>query len=319
MSTPSPSTDVKGVRNVLVTGCSGYLGSHLADALVQEGYSVVGVDRCPPRYPNAVATERIRFFQLELADPGAAAALAKRLEGIHAVLHTAAHQPYTWDPAPFVFGNVSSTATVLEAMRLAGTPRLVHSSTSALYGGADQPLMTETDPVRPRNIYEITKLQGEQLAQFYSETYGIQTLSMRYASLYGGRNRDGSLYYFLDRTLKGEPIRLFAKGKTLRDYVCVHDVVRVNIAALTAPADTPFEAFNIGGGRVLSTGDLVQAIFRASGRSTEIVYAEDPRWNAAGFCLDISKARRMLGFAPTPIEQGITEYLRVLAAPESVS
>jgi len=289
------------------------VGSHLVEALVKAGHAVIGVDRRPSPYADTIAPERIRFTTLELADQNSAPALARVLEGVDAVFHTAAHQPYSWDPAPFVFGNVSCTATVLEAMRLAKTPRLLHSSTSALYGEASKPLVAESDGIRPRNIYEITKAQGEELARFYSETAGFRTSAFRYASIFGGRNRDGSLYYFLDKTLKGEPIRLFAGGKTLRDYTSVHDVVRINMAALDAVPDTPFEAFNVGSGRTLSTGDLVQAIFRAAGRATSIEYAEDPRWNASGFCLDISKARKALGFEPTPLEEGIKEYLQELA------
>jgi nucleoside-diphosphate-sugar epimerase len=314
MPPSSPSPESRRTKTVLVTGCNGYVGSHLVEALIRVGHAVIGVDRRPSPYADTVPPERIRFTPMELADPNAAPALAKLLEGVDAVFHTAAHQPYSWDPAPFIFGNVSCTATVIEAMRLAKTPRLLHSSTSALYGGASKPLMLETDPIQPRNIYEITKAQGEELARFYSESSGFKTSAFRYASIFGGRNRDGSLYYFLDKTLKGEPIRLFAGGKTLRDYISVHDVVRINMAALDAAPDTPFEAFNVGGGAPFSTGDLVQAIFRATGRTTAIEYAEDPRWNAAGFCLDITKARAHFGFEPTTVEAGIKTYLNELSA-----
>jgi UDP-glucose 4-epimerase len=234
------------------------------------------------------------------------------LEGVDAVFHLASHQPFSWDPSPFIHGNVYRTATLLEAMRLAGINRLINSSTFAVYGDAECLPVSESDPVNPCNIYEVTKYQAEMLARVYSDVGDFKTTVLRYSSVYGGRNRVGSLYYFIEMTLKREPIRLFARGKTIRDYVYVDDVVRVNLSCLSLDDSVPFDVFNIGSGDAMSTGDLVHLIFELAGSSTEITYVEDEHWRVGDLYLDISKAQRQLNYQPLNMRDGLHHYLQTL-------
>lgn len=297
---------------VLVTGCNGYIGGHLVEELLAQGHEVVGVDHRPESWQAFGQLGPYRFVQLELAKLQAVKPLAKILEGVTAVFHLASHQPFAWEPAPFISGNVIRTATVIEAMRVADVKRLIHSSTNAVYGDVERLPVTESDVVNPRNIYEVTKYQAEMLARVYSDLGHFHTAVLRYSSVYGGRNRVGSLYYFIDMTVQGKPIRLFAQGRTMRDYVYVGDVVQANVACLACQHASAFEVFNIGSGAPMSTGSLVELIFELTGRATQIVYAEDEHWRMADLYLDIAKAQQQLHYQPRDMREGIQLYLQTL-------
>src|SRR5437879_1652740 len=152
---------------LLVTGCNGYIGGHLVEELLTGGDEVTGIDHRAETWQAFGRLGQYRFVQLELAGPQAVEHIARTLEGIEAVFHLASHQPFSWDPAPFIHGNVYRTATLLEAMHLAGVNRLIHSSTFAVYGDAERLPVAESDPVNPSNIYEVTKYQAEMLARVY--------------------------------------------------------------------------------------------------------------------------------------------------------
>lgn len=298
----------------LVTGCHGYIGGHLIERLLGEEHEVVGVDHRPVSWQTFEKLGRYCLVELELGDRQTVPALARVLEGVAVVFHLASHQPFNWEPAPFIYGNICRTAAVIEAMRLAGVKRLVQSSTCAVYGDSRHIPLVETDPAKPQGIYALTKYQAEMLAQAYSELGHIKTTVLRYSSVYGGRNRVGSLYYFIEMSLKGAPIRLFAKGKTVRDYVYVDDVVHANLACLLHQSENAFEIFNIGSGDPTSTGNLVQVIAELTGRSATVAYAEDEHWQAADLYPDISKARQQLGYHPVDMRAGMERYLRTLEA-----
>lgn len=304
---------------LLVTGCNGYVGGHLIETLLARGHEVVGVDHRAESWQEFGKAGAYRFAWMELAEWQAAEPLARELEGVEAVFHLASHQPFSWEPAPFVRGNVGRTATLLEAMRMTGTPRLVHSSTFAVYGDPERVPIAEGDPVNPKNIYEVTKYQAEMLARVYAETGAFKACVLRYTSLYGGRNRVGSLHYFVESVLHGAPIRLFAGGRTLKDYVHVADVVEANVACLGFEQSGPFEVFNVGGGDAVSTSGLVGLVSRLAGKAAEITFAEDEHWRAADSYLDVSKARRLLGYEPRSMEAGVGLYLSELRAAEGAA
>ena len=200
-------------------------------------------------------------------------------------------------------------------MRLAGVERLVHSSTCAVYGEVERLPIAEMDPVHPQNAYEVTKYQAEMLARLYSDRGHLVTTGLRYPSLYGGRNRVGSLHYFLDATLRQQPINLFAEGKPMKEFVHVGDVVQANIACLTYHQEAPFEVFNIGSGEPIAMRELVHLIFEVAGQTTDVTYAVSENWRATDVCLDISKARRLLAYAPRSLRDGLHAYLKVLQVP----
>lgn len=304
---------------VVVTGCNGYIGGVLVEKLLTEGYSVVGIDHRSETWQTFRHSGRYEFVQIELADRNCTDRAVAALTGTHAVFHLSSHQPFSWDPAPFVAGNVTRTANILEATRKSGVKRFILSSTYAVYGETDKVPLCESGPVNPRNIYEVTKYQAEMLTSTYTEIAGLSSSILRYSSVYGGRNRVGSLYYFIESTYKGSGVRLFAGGKTVKDYVYVDDVVAANIAALSLDGEGRCEVLNIGGGEPISTRDLVSLIFDLTGRSTPIEYVEDPHWRASDLYPDISKAGRLLNYHPLDMRAGIQLYLNTLSNEKTAS
>lgn len=287
---------------VAVTGCHGYVGGHLVEKLRAAGHDVVGIDHRPQ---GDVPVPQ--FARMELADPVAVETCAKAIEGCTAVFHLASRQPFSWDLHPFVRGNVMRTAHLLEAMRVAKVPRLIHSSTVAVYGRPETLPLREDTPLHPENPYEVTKAQAESLAGLYASKAGLNVAILRYPSVYGGRARFGAMYTFIDATLRGAPIRLFAKGTARRDLVHVFDVVAANLLALQHAQAQPVATYNIASGQAPMSHELVELIFDVLGQKTTVEMAEDPNWRSQDLVVDIGRARTELGFTPMPLAEGIAE------------
>jgi nucleoside-diphosphate-sugar epimerase len=294
---------------VAVTGCQGYVGGHLVERLRADGHEVVGIDH---RAPNGVSVTR--FVQVEIADPGSVGVCREALRGCAAVFHLASHQPFSWDLHPFVRGNVMRTAHLLEAMRQEGVRRLIHSSTVAVYGRPNTLPLRETTPLRPENPYEVTKAQAEALAGLYADKGGIAVTVLRYPSIFGGRARFGAIHTFVDATLKGVPIRLFARGTARRDLVHVFDVVAANLLTLRHRQEPALATYNIASGQAPMSRELCELIFDVVGRKTAIELAEDPNWRPQDLVVDITKARSDLNFAPRTLREGIAELAASLRA-----
>jgi UDP-glucose 4-epimerase len=296
-------------HRVAVTGSSGYVGGHLVEKLRDGGYEVVGIDHRPE-----TGARVSQFVKLELGDPASIELGRKALEGCSAVFHLASRQPFSWDLYPFVRGNVMRTAHLLEAMRLAGVGRLIHSSTVAVYGRPETLPLTEDTPLHPENPYEVTKAEAETLARLYAEKAGIKVTVLRYPSVYGGRARFGAMYTFVNATLEGAPIRLFAQGTARRDLVHVFDVVGANLLALGHSPASPVGVYNIASGQAPMSRELCDLIFDVLGKKTAVELAEDPNWRSQDLVVDVGRARAELGYAPMPLRQGIAELGAALRA-----
>jgi len=287
---------------VAVTGCQGYVGAHLVERLRADGYDVVGIDHRAPRDVSLT-----RFTRVELADPESVEVCRDALRGCSAVFHLASHQPFSWDLFPFVRGNVIRTAHLLEAMRQGGVHRLIYSSSVAVYGRPETLPLQETTPLHPESAYEVTKAQAEALAGLYADKGDLAVTVLRYPSVYGGSARFGAMYTFVDATLKGLPIRLFAHGTARRDLVHVSDVVAANLLALQHCQHPALVIYNIASGQALMSSELCELIFEVVGRRTVIELANDPHWRTQDLVVDITKARSDLHYAPLPLRAGIAE------------
>ncbi len=297
------------MSRVAVTGCNGYIGGHLVQKLVATGHEVVGIDH---RRSGDVVVPNL--INVELGDPASIEICAKAIAGCVAVFHLASRQPFGWDLYPFVRGNVVRTTHLLEAMRICGTKRLIHSSTVAVYGKPDALPLHEDTPLRPENPYEITKGQAEALTALYAQKEGFQVTVLRYSSVYGGRTRFGAMYTFIDAVLRASPIRLFAQGKARRDLVHVLDAVAANLLALEHRSALPHAVYNVASGQAPMSHDLVELIFDVLGQRTAVELADDPNWRVQDLVIDVTKARTELGFAPTPLREGIAQLGSALRA-----
>jgi UDP-glucuronate 4-epimerase len=299
----------------LVTGCAGFVGSHLTESLLADGHEVVGVDVLLDNYAPATKLanlERAREFtgfhfeRLDLAE----ARLEPLLEECDAVFHLAAEPGVrsSWGArfASYDRNNVLATQRLLEAARSRPQLRLVYASSSSIYGGAERlPTAEETLP-RPFSPYGVTKLAAEHLCALYHGNHGLPAVSLRYFSVYGPRQRpDMAFNRFCRAALRGESLTVFGDGRQTRDFTFVDDVVAATRAAAVAPA-APGRVYNIGGGSRVSVREVLGLIASFSGRPLEVRYEDAESGDVRHTGAETERARRDLGFRPsTSVEAGL--------------
>jgi nucleoside-diphosphate-sugar epimerase len=290
----------------LVTGVAGFIGSNLAERLIDLGHEVRGVDRFSDYYAPAIKEgnlKRLRGeprFSLSVEDL-AAADLGPLLEGCEVVFHQAAQAGVraSWGQTfeSYLRDNVLSTQRLLEAARDHQTVRkIVYASSSSVYGEASEMPMRESSRTAPYSPYGVTKLSAEQLCELYRHNFGLKTASLRYFTVYGPRQRpDMGFNRFIAAIGRGEPIPVYGDGEQTRDFTFIADIVQANILAMKEGADG---VFNIGGGsrvtlnQILGTLGEVIGPFQTERRPPQ---AGDVRHTWA----DTTRAHTILGYAPT--------------------
>jgi len=308
---------------VLVTGAAGFIGSHVAEALLGDGHQVVGVDGFIPYYArelkernlaNLIDHPALSFHELDLRTDS----LDDALEGVDAIVNEAAMPglPRSWTEFPsYVSCNLLALERLLDAAARAGVRRLVHASTSSVYG-ADA-VGDEGMPTRPISPYGITKLAAEHLILANMERLGLPSVILRYFSIYGPRQRPDMAYnIFIEAIRTQRPITVYGDGHQTRSSTYVSDCVAGTIKALGS-ADAG-EIYNIGGGEAISLLDALQVIAGAMDASPQIVHEAarpgDQRHTAA----DTSKARKAFGYEATvPPDVGLPRQVEAQLTAEA--
>src|SRR4051812_20094766 len=259
----------------LVTGAAGFIGSTLVDALLARGDSVRGVDCFTPYYgreakqANVTGALGASGFELVEADLRVHA-IGPLLDGVDVVFHQAA-QPgvrLSWADG---FGdydghNVLATQRLLEAAKAAEVQRVVYASSSSVYGNAAAYPTTEDDLPRPHSPYGVTKLAAEHLCNLYASNWKLPTVSLRYFTVYGPRQRpDMATHRLLAATLSGTPFPLYGDGSAVRDFTYVDDAVAANLAAAEHDCE-PGTVVNIAGGSSISMTDLIALVGEVVGQ-----------------------------------------------------
>jgi nucleoside-diphosphate-sugar epimerase len=309
----------------LVTGVAGFIGSHLAAALLDKGATVVGVDCFTDYYPRALKERNLeenklrqgfRFAETSIQD----ADLPALLEGATHVFHLAAQAGVrkSWgkDFKTYTTNNVEATQILLEACVGRPLTRFVYASSSSVYGDLAAIPMREDALPRPVSPYGVTKLAAEQLGYLYHVNYGVPTTAMRYFTVYGPRQRpDMAFNRFLRAALKDEPITLYGDGEQTRDFTFVGDAVAATIAA--GDRGVPGTAYNIGGGSRVSMNDVLKLIERVAGHPLTVRREDAQKGDMRDTYADTSLARRDLGFSPkVALEEGIqAEYRWLQSSP----
>ena len=312
----------------LVTGVAGFIGSHLAESLLDKGATVVGVDCFTDYYARAIkegnleglrGRERFRFVEtaIDRAD------LPALLDGVTHVFHLAAQAGVrkSWgkDFRTYTSHNVEATQLLLEACVGRPLDRFVHASSSSVYGDRAAIPMREDALPQPVSPYGVTKMAAEQLGYLYHVNYRVPAVAMRYFTVYGPRQRpDMAFNRFIRAALKNEPITLYGDGGQTRDFTFVADAVAATIAA--GERGVPGTAYNIGGGSRVSMNDVVQIIERIAGHPLKITREDAQKGDMRDTYADTGLARTDLGFAPTvSLEEGIEAEYRWLSTISAVA
>jgi UDP-glucose 4-epimerase len=291
-------------RLALVTGGGGFIGGHLVERLVAEGWSVrVLDDFSTGREPNlAGVRDRIDLVRGDMRD---ADVLAKAVAGVEVVFHQAALPSVPLsvaEPVRTHSVNAGGTVRVLQCAREAGVRRVVYAASSSAYGDSRELPKHEEMPANPRSPYALQKYSGEVYCGLYTRLYGLETVSLRYFNVFGPRQNPASDYaavipLFIRAGLEGEPPVIHGDGGQSRDFTYVDDAVRANLLAADAPGAAG-AVINLAAGVRTSINELWQAILEILGSNLEARHAAARAGDVRHSLADLSRARRLLGYEP---------------------
>ncbi len=303
----------------VVTGAAGFIGSHLAQTLARAGTRVVAIDSLTDYYDPArkranldvldryplVETVRGDLLDLDLIDI---------VEGADVVFHQAG-QPgvrLSWDNGFPVYSerNILATQALLEASRSVRLPRLVYASSSSVYGDQACYPCTEEMVPRPHSPYGVTKLAAEHLCRLYAANYGLNTVSLRYFTVYGPRQRpDMAIQRLVQCAVDGDEFEVFGDGSQVRDFTYVDDIVTANLCAAGADV-APGTFVNVSGGSEASLAETIELVALASGTELNLGHGPARPGDVARTGGSAEMAHRMLGWEPrTDLATGISRQL----------
>jgi UDP-glucuronate 4-epimerase len=321
------------MKNILVTGGAGFIGSHLVDRLLGENdWHVTVVDDFNDFYSPEVKRENVRahlespLYRLVEADIRNRAQLEEifREERFDCIVHLAARagvRPSLEEPELYAATNINGTLNLLELARAHKVKQFVFGSSSSVYGINAKVPFSEDDPIRqPISPYAATKGAGELLCHTYSHLYGIRSVCLRFFTVYGARQRpDIAIHKFAKLIHAGRAIPVFGDGTTRRDYTYIDDI----IAGVRASIDyegSDYEVFNLGESQTVELNRLIELLEKELDRHAVIERKPLQPGDVPQTFADISKARRLLGYDPqTKIEDGIRRFVQwFLSERESV-
>ena len=317
-------------RHALVTGGAGFIGSHVVDMLLGEGWRVTAVDNFDPFYDAALKRDNVAphrdhaGYRLVEADIRDLDDLDARLrEEYDVVIHLAAKagvRPSIADPFTYQTVNVLGTGNLLELCRRRRVTQFLFASSSSVYGVNPRVPWTEDEVPLPISPYASTKLSGELMGHVYSHLHGIRFIALRFFTVYGPRQRpDLAIRKFTERMLAGKPVPVFGGGEARRDYTFVDDTVRGIRAAIDFDG-APYEVVNLGNNYAVSVRDLVTALEQVLGTTARIEWLPEQPGDVPQTWADIRKAERLLGYHPaTPLRVGLERFAAWLAEPRSAS
>ena len=305
---------------ILVTGGAGFIGSHFVERCLGLGHVVEVMDDFNDFYDPAIKRAnvagfagKVRVHELDIRD--GAAVLRVVMEGkFDCIVHFAARagvRPSIRDPKLYLDTNITGTFHLLDAARQAGVPRFVNASSSSVYGVL-KTLPFHEDLALNQTIspYAATKLAAEQLCSNYSHLHGLRTISLRFFTVYGPRQRpDLAIHSFTRAILEGRPIAQFGDGSTRRDYTYIDDILGGIVASLSCEGSL-CDVFNLGESQTTTLTELIALIEKAVGKKAIIERKPEQPGDVPVTFADITKARSLLGYDPqTKIAEGIPKFV----------
>ncbi len=309
---------------ILVTGAAGFIGYHVARALLDRGDQVVGLDNLNPYYDPALKKARLArlseipgfsFRNLDLSRRDDIAAFGRENTGIGRIVHLAAQAGVRHSlahPFDYVDANLTGHLAILELARhLPGIKNLVYASSSSVYGANSRlPFSTSDRTDDPVSLYAATKKAGELMARSYTHLYGFSAIGLRFFTVYGPWGRpDMSAFLFTKAILEGKPIQVFNNGDMRRDFTYIDDIVQGVVAALDRPAKT-HRIYNLGNNRAEPLLRFIGVIEEAAGKKAIVDLKPMQPGDVKETFADILDSTRDLGFRPTtPIDVGIPRFV----------
>jgi len=310
-------------RPVIVTGAAGFIGSHLTETLLKQGYSVIAIDNFHPYYSRELKRENVRqvkgtaqakdcagemeFIEGDLLREKDLKQLPRQPQYVFHLAAIAGVRNSVKQPSEYIKTNVLATSRLLEHVK--ATDKFVFASSSSVYGEveAKELPVREERKLNPIAPYPLSKVQSERMIELYSDLYGIDYNILRYFSVYGPRQRpDEAFTKFISLALEGKEIPIYGTGEQSRDFTHVHDIV--NGTVLAAETKVENDIFNLGSGRRVSVNEMVASledVLETEGRTLQAVNVKQPEGDVAHTQADISKAKDKLGYEPqVSFEQG---------------
>ncbi len=314
----------------LVTGGAGFIGSHIVDALVEQGYDVIVLDDLSSGHKENLSEvwNKIEFIEGDIRD---AKTCLKAAEGCAGIFHEAAlvSVPDSINrPRDNHDINITGTLNILEAARQQGVKRVVFASSAAVYG--DNPELPKREDMlpEPKSPYALAKLTGEYYLKVYAECFGLETVALRYFNVFGPRQDPSSMYsgvisIFSERIKKGLPITVYGDGEQARDFVNVADVVQANLLAMGSQSlktsnlkpqtGGGFAIFNVATARQTSLLQLLSTLEELTGNRVERNFAAARPGDIQHSLADISKVRKFFKYAPNVcLKDGLSQLLGTL-------
>jgi UDP-glucuronate 4-epimerase len=317
----------KQTQRVLLTGGAGFIGSHVAEALLRQGAELTIVDDLDDFYsPNwkRANLEEIRragdfqFLQADICDPVLLRKLFAEMR-FDALVHLAARagvRPSLEQPRLYERVNVAGTLNLLDLCREFGVSKMLFGSSSSVYGVSSHiPFSEGHTDLRPISPYAATKIAGELLCCTYAHLYRLSIVCLRFFTVYGPRQRpDLAIHKFTSQIESGKPIRLYGDGNSGRDYTYVDDIVAGVLGGLEYLSrdngTALFEVFNLGNSHPVKLVEMVAALERATGRTAKYSHEPDQPGDVPLTWADISKASRLLGYKPvTSLDEGLQRFV----------
>lgn len=313
----------------LVTGVGGFVGSHLAERLLADGHEVCGIDAFIDYYPRSIkernladlhSWKRFTFIEGDLLLLN----LQALLEGVEVIFHQAAQAGVraSWgkDFQRYTDCNILATQRLLEAARHIKTlQRFVYASSSSIYGNTNVLPVKETVTPHPVSPYGVTKLAAEYLCTLYFLNFGVPTVSLRYFTVYGPRQRpDMAFNRFCHAILRHQPIHIFGDGTQTRDFTYITDIIEANILATTCQ-NASGEIMNIAGGSCVTMLEVVKVLGEISGSEVHAVFENKQHGDVNHTYADIHLAEQVIGYHPrVSLHEGLArefEYFKSIQEP----
>lgn len=308
--------------NILITGGAGFIGSTLADKLLEKNNKIVVIDNFNDYYSPKLKEKNIKHnldnknYKLYRGDICDKNLLSKIFEEnkIDVVVHIAASagvRPSIENPLSYVKNNIEGTVNILEVMKRKNVKKIVFASSSSIYGNCKEEIFSEdlkvSEPISP---YAASKSACEQFLYTYSKLFDIQVVALRFFTVFGPRQRpDLAIRKFIDLIKENKPIPVYGDGTTIRDYTYVDDIVDGIIGAINYN-DTPYEIINLGGGAPVSLNEMISTIEKVLNKKATIEHLPMQLGDVNKTAADITKAKKLLNYNPkTSFKEGIIKFI----------